>query len=225
VSLLGASMGTWVHRASQQREAVKALERCQANIWYATFTGPLERPWYASQCPPLRRRLPEWGRDFLYPVTGVTIRNPSSAVSDVDLLPALAKLHRVTHLDLGKTPVTNQGLRYFSQLRRLETLDLAETRLNEGDVDHLRGLKLVWLSVNRTRFSDRSLSSLRAMRSLAYLDLTRTKVSDRGIDILLEMPGLREVRLNRSLVTRAGYDRLRFARPDWIITWEPLQHS
>jgi hypothetical protein len=60
---------------------------------------------------------------------------------DEDLTLLLPFANSLTHLDLQKTEITDQGLKILSELTNLKSLNLANTQINGSGLAHLKALK------------------------------------------------------------------------------------
>lgn len=100
----------------------------------------------------------------------------------------------VTHLDLGRTKITDRALGVAGDMTRLTRLDLRST-----DV------------------TDRGLRSLKGLRELRYLNLYGTAVTDRGLAALADLPSLEAVYLWGTKVSDDGVSALRERLPDALV--------
>jgi hypothetical protein len=228
--MLLASLGfSWLRiemtEAQRRQEAVSAIQRWGGEVVYdcqgkaSGFAPP--------RTPPSARRT--WlhklfGRDLFDRVVSVRFYLPPGRpeIRDADLMPHLEHLTDLRDLSLRGTSITNEGLRCLKNHHDLRSLDLASTKINEGDLDHLTGLRLQRLSLSRTRASDAGLKSLQSMKSLRSLDLTRTSVTDAGLKHLEGLGTLNSLSLRRTRVTRQGAERLQEKLPNCTVYWEPL---
>lgn len=104
----------------------------------------------------------------------------------------LANLRKLTFLSIAKTEVTDAGMRELAQLTNLETL-FAGGRgdVTDAGVACLRRLpRLSVLGLVGYGITDRSIDTLRTMRSLRTVDFASTSVSQQGLDeLMLALPG------------------------------------
>ena len=102
----------------------------------------------------------------------------------------------VAYLDLGRTVVTNDGMKSLARMKRLTHLDLRSTSVSDS------GVKRV--------------SSLPELRSLNLYD---TDVTDESLSEIAKLPKLETVYLFGSKVTAKGVDELQRMRPKLRIQW------
>ncbi len=209
---------------ARQRKAVAAIRHLTGSILYDYQCDPNGRE---------RRRIPSslpqtWlrsllGPDFSHRVVSVHFRRSRQPeIGDADLMPYLGQLKDLRVVSLRKTNITNEGLRHLRDHKHLHSLYLESTKINEGNLDQLKGLRLDWLCLSRTRASDMGLKSLQDMISLRYLDLTRTKVTDAGLQYIKGLRNLTALNLRRTEVSRRGAERLQKDLPNCTVYWEPL---
>ncbi len=124
--------------------------------------------------------------DFL---TGV------SKCDDAKLQILLPLKDHIAQLDLGRTVITDAGLKTIAQFSRLAALDLRQTRI-----------------------TDEGLQALSALKHLRTLNLFGTQVSDAGLKHLASLSSLRSVTLFQTQATNAGAATLKKALPQAVIT-------
>jgi hypothetical protein len=126
----------------------------------------------------------------------------SSAASLVkdDAIDSLTKIkNNISHLDLSKTKITDQGL------------------------NKIKGFgNLTWLSLRNTLAGDRGIEAISKLQHLKYLNLVGTAVTDRSVRTLSSMKGLEEIYLLNSKVTEKGVENLRNALPDTKVVLDTL---
>ncbi len=227
VTLLCIAIGRIAVTASRQRGAKEELQRLGVSVMY-------EHEWqYSGKIISLASRLLEplaryIDPNLVLPVTVVRTRYleaPSlkggAEYTSSDVVTPISNLTNLQSLSLTHTNVKNTDISQLAHLSRLEHLDLHMTKMHEGPIPGLNGLRLKSLLLNRTRINDESISSLQAMNTLEHLDLTRTKVTDAGLQHLASLPNLKKLVLRRSLVTQEGYDTFRKNHPTVSVSWEP----
>jgi len=160
-----------MERARRQKEAVEAIERLGGAVFY-----PWEVPFSTHREPRLLRWL---GKDF-YDIALVSMcgtKITPEIVVHLKQLPALPAL-TLQHCDFG-----DQGLRFLSDLRGLEWLDLSFTSTTDGDLICLEDSpSLRWLSLYRTPVTDTGLSFLESLPNLTHLELRTTAVSSQAAE-------------------------------------------
>ena len=130
-------------------------------------------------------------------------------VSDEDLASlagdGCAAAPAVTLLLLGHTQVTDAGVGYLRQLRRLEWLDLTACNVTDDAVARLPAdLDLERLTLEGTAVSDRTCRLLAKFPQLTELDLSHTAITDRGAMALAHLHKLRSLWLTGTAVTDEG---------------------
>lgn len=129
----------------------------------------------------LKPDMPLLRADFL---TGV------SACNDAKLEVLLPIKDQIAQLDLGRTAVTDAGLKTLATFPRLASLDLRQTQITDAGLAHLA-----------------------AATHLRTLNLYGTSVTDAGLKHLYALKGLRNVYLWQSKATEAGARQLASAIP------------
>jgi DNA-binding response OmpR family regulator len=120
---------------------------------------------------------------------------------------------RLNDRELGDLLESLQGLRFLS---------LAETRVGDRGLDHLRPLsQLQELHLDYTEITDRGLEKLAALPNLKILDLKGTKISDRGLAALSGLRGLTGLYLTRTPITDAGLEHISPLKElETLILWD-----
>jgi len=117
--------------------------------------------------------------------------NPVNVV-DLELVQYFPEVEAI-HLS-GCNSITNESLKYLSGLKKLEILNLDETKITDEGLKYLKDLK-----------------------SLRELDLTSTKVTDKGIQELASLKNLRNLVVYKTKVTQKGVNELQKKIPDCYI--------
>ncbi|HYT66607.1 MAG TPA: hypothetical protein VEL51_09330 [Vicinamibacterales bacterium] len=100
----------------------------------------------------------------------------------------LARLPRLTHLDLSGTGISDRSLQVLRHLPALETLSLAGTRITDEGIAHLAHChELQDVNLSWTRTGDGALRALAGKQKLYHL-ATGNAVTDAGIRLLHEIP-------------------------------------
>ena len=108
----------------------------------------------------------------------------------------------LTLLLLGHTRVTDTGVGYLRQLRRLEWLDLTACQVTDDAVVRLPAeLDLERLTLEGTAVSDRACRLLVKFPQLSELDLSHTAITDEGASALAQLRKLRSLWLTGTAVT------------------------
>lgn len=112
-------------------------------------------------------------------------------LTDADLAPlaGMAEL-RILNLE-GNESVTAPGLKSLTGLRKLEELTLTSTSANDEALGHLSGLtNLKSLKVNHTAITDQGLAHLAKMTKMVHLKIGNTGVKGSGLRHLAGMTEL-----------------------------------
>ena len=133
-------------------------------------------------------------------------------VTDEDLA-FVAFTPETQNLSLGRTAVTDAGLKHVTSLTQLEWLDVAYTAVgDEGLACVKSATHLNHLIAEHTRITDAALETLAGFGELEILDLTGTQITDAGLAHLRTLSKLRELWLGQTAVTDAGLEHLRGLR-------------
>ncbi len=114
------------------------------------------------------------------------------------------------NLSLGRTSVSDAGLKHVTSLTQLEWLDVAYTAVgDEGLACARSATRLNHLIAEHTRITDAALETVAGFGELEILDLTGTQITDAGLAHLRPLSKLRELGLGQTAVTDAGMEHLR----------------
>jgi hypothetical protein len=211
-------LGVKLQQARPQREAVAALEKLGALVFY-DWQYDAQGISLPSPQPPgrlwLRRVL---GDDFFQSVHTVELTNRDITDAGLENIGADLKhlecLSQLQWLDLSGTPITDSDLTYLTALSQLQRLDLVSTDVTDAGLEHLKCLnKLRVLNLARTQVTDAGLEVLTCFGQLKGLSLNDTRVTDAGMEHLRSLSQLRDLLLNRTQVTDTGVRNLRAALP------------
>jgi hypothetical protein len=133
-------------------------------------------------------------------------------VDDQDLDQLDPDIHP-THLSLGQTAITDDGLRRLPDWRALVWLDLAGTRVSDDGLTRLdQAVHLRQLSLEATAIGDATVRRLQGTAELEELDLTHTRISDDALKTIADLPNLSRLWLTGTAVTDAGLRHLQDLR-------------
>jgi hypothetical protein len=121
------------------------------------------------------------------PLLAVSFVSKESATGDKGLaeLAPLARL--ITQLDLGRTKISDTGLKFVSTCALLTKLDVHATAVTDAGLGSLSGLKeLRSLNIYGTAVTDAGLASLEGMKTIEDLYLRETKTTAAGVAKLQE---------------------------------------
>ncbi|MCI0640424.1 MAG: sigma-70 family RNA polymerase sigma factor [Gemmataceae bacterium] len=117
--------------------------------------------------------------------------------------------HPIVSLMLAGAPVTDDDVRQFDGLEKLESLNLQKTSITDVALRHLRPHKqLKSLSLAETSVSDEGLKQLRQLTALESLDLRKTRVTDAGLCLLKENVQLKSLNLAGTAIGGAGLEEV-----------------
>jgi hypothetical protein len=103
--------------------------------------------------------------------------------SQLELLSPLDQ--QVAVLNLGRTKVTDDGLKAVEGLKNLRKLHLENTHIGDAGLSHLKSLTtLEYLNLYGTQVTDSGLSELEGLKNLKSLYLWQTKVTPEGVEKL-----------------------------------------
>jgi hypothetical protein len=126
----------------------------------------------------------------------------------------LRSARKLQTLDLGDTRVTDAGLAHIKSLVTLQSLTLTRTRITDEGLKHLERLtELRWLYLEGTEITDQGLAHLVGLKKLVTIHLEGTKVTDKGIAHLKCLPEIHRIDLSRTGVTDRGIAALQKAFP------------
>ena len=120
----------------------------------------------------------------------------------------------VVEVDLGKTEVTDAGLKDLKELKGLRTLNLSRTKITDTglkDLKELRGLR--FLALDRTQITDAGLKDLKELKDLKTLYLYENQITDAGLKDLKELQNLQSLCLVGTKISSAGMTDLKQALP------------
>lgn len=114
-------------------------------------------------------------------------------------------------LDEHQLAATAQSLEHMSELR---DLSLAESKISNGDLSHVRGLTMLKrLYLDDTMIQDGGLVHLHGLTQLEQLTLDRTNITDAGVVQLEGLKQLRYLSLVGTKVTDEGVKKLQQTLP------------
>ncbi|MEX2264322.1 MAG: hypothetical protein WD696_20375 [Bryobacteraceae bacterium] len=135
-----------------------------------------------------------------------------AGIGDRDLA-HLANMKSLQELNLGRTRVTDAGLKSLGGLRALKVLLLDETALTDRGLEHLPSFPaLEKLDLAHTRITDAGLKSLKCLPMLRELSLYGTGIGDRGLASLRRLRSLRNLNLGLTGITGHGLRYLKSLR-------------
>ena len=116
----------------------------------------------------------------------VNFVNARSA-SDKDLALLLPLKDQLLWLNVGRTAITNEGLKVISQLSNLTQLNLEHTKIGDAGIESLVPLKrLTSLNLVGNQISNEGLLHIERLDKLEKVYLFQTEISHEGVDKLVK---------------------------------------
>jgi len=131
-------------------------------------------------------------------------------IDDIELLD-LARLPKLTRLDLSHTRITDEGLLHLAAATQIQDLNLfyAEQITDQG-MNAIKGWKnLKRINLRGTQVSDGTLAIVGSMTGLESLDVAYTEITDNGLDALVPLTRLQELSLGRTKLSDNALEVLR----------------
>ena len=145
-------------------------------------------------------------------VTSVDVSRTSITPAGLD---ALAKLKKLTVLDVGGLGLKDDDLSHLSALTGLETLGLDSNPINGEGLGALKPLeKLTNLDLGETKITDDGVAKLESLASIEELELDDNAITDAAVDHLSKLKNLKAVDLSNTKLTEAGREKLKKALPN-----------
>jgi hypothetical protein len=114
-------------------------------------------------------------------------------------------LEQVTQLSLGRTAVTDEGMRFLAPCQKLKWLDLSLAPVSDDGLKHLAAAtSLEQLFLEGTKITDTSMPMIGKFKQLEELDLTRLAISNEGLTHLSGLKKLKTLHLGGTPITDAG---------------------
>jgi hypothetical protein len=219
VLIVGGSLGWFIHRATVQRDAVRAIEAAGGTVRYDFQQSPS----FLTQSKPPG---PKWlihliGIDFFADVTSVSFRtSPWNAVvyappqTDA-ILADIGRLPRLERLDAKSVRVTDAGMAHLAGLTKLRSLVIEGTPgLTDAGLAHLAALEQLeslWIEGTMS-IEGPGLAHLGGLKRLEFLMLDIK--NHNGMDGLSKLTGLKKLFLGVANVTEEASAQL--SRLTWL---------
>ena len=215
VLILGGGLGSAIHRAHVQRDAIATIQAIPQNKVITRRCWPLpQKAAKAAPAPPLSiataNSLEAWlgllEPDLLESAEAVHI---GEVATDADLI-AVGRLSTVTTVSIRSFKITDAGLAPLAQLASLEEVQLSScVQLTGAALAHLAGsTRLKSLECVGVSIRDAGLAHLARLARLERLQLDRTATTDAGLVHLGDLVNLRHLDLGGNPVTDAGLAHL-----------------
>lgn len=113
-------------------------------------------------------------------------------------LTEIAKLKKLSHLDLWATTISDKSLKALQSFPALRSLKISGSQLTDLGMGHLASLKnLEILGIYRTKMTDKSMISIGKLVKLKSLELRRcNEITDKGFKHLENLTELKELDLS-----------------------------
>jgi hypothetical protein len=134
--------------------------------------------------------------------------------ADDDILASVSQLKRLECINLSDTRITDAGLSHLRKVPSLLSVSIDGAGITDGGLRHLAGLKLRALYLAGTAVTDRGVVYLTGMHELNELNLGDTDVTDAAIPSLLKLKKLEFLGLSDTRVSAAGCRKLIASLPD-----------
>jgi hypothetical protein len=201
VTLFCVLLAWWLHRARQQREAVKTIATAGGWVHYdyeikdirSGVVDPDAQPWEP------RRLLDLIGIDFChdvvainmvyYQVRGKRLDNEQS----VNVAPHLTHFPRLKMLLIKEEQIDDAGLAYVGRLKQLDSLYFWDApNITDAGVKQLRDMpRLRYIHLNDSQIGDEGLAALARLPNLEGLILQGNRITDAGVAHLAGHPKLK----------------------------------
>jgi hypothetical protein len=229
VTALAIGLGYISHRARQQEQAVRHIERLGGRAVYAYQVGDPETGRLPDGQPPgpqwLTRRI---GPNFTGTVIAVVPFSAGEASDqDLEVLRALPKLQtftlggknpkvsdqglrrigtltRLKWLGLHRAGITDEGLVHLKRLNNVAYLSLSGCKIDGSGLRHIQDLPIQTLDLNYTNLIADKLAHVTAMKSLTGLSFTNTPVTDDGLIQIRGLTNLRRLGLEETAISDRG---------------------
>lgn len=132
-----------------------------------------------------------------------------------DNLEWLSGATKLTHVTLFSSSLTDEKLRSFPKVKRLELLALTENEITDSGLAYFRDIEIERLGLEGTRITTSGLRQLRTIEALDVLILDHTKVDDGIWDVLSRCNRARwleRINLEHTPVTGRGISALNGVR-------------
>jgi hypothetical protein len=127
---------------------------------------------------------------------------------------------QATVVNLSRTPVQDEDLRFLHRLNRVERLNLSDTPIADAGLVHVGKLPhLKALDLSRTGIAGEGLRHLSGLSHLEYLYLNGTGVSDDDLRHLHGLTNLILLTVEETNVSEAGVQEIERQLPDVIVEW------
>ena len=141
------------------------------------------------------------------------------AIETHEILLTLPQFPELQWLNLDDADLTDEDLLQLADLRNLEILALANTRLRGPGLRHLfKPSKLRQLVLSKTDIDDSALEIVASMTSLESVWLDGTRITNAGLKHLEKLPKLRGLSCSNTEVTEIGLDDLLKSHPELSVT-------
>ncbi|EMJ61795.1 hypothetical protein [Leptospira weilii] len=97
------------------------------------------------------------------------------------------KINDLTIIDLNKTEITDDKLKYVLVFPNLDNLMLSQTKITDAGIESIKENKIRHLDVDSTLVTNRSIKVLRDWKHLKILNISYTNIDDGAVEDLLKL--------------------------------------
>lgn len=127
-------------------------------------------------------------------------------------LPNFANL---VSLELSELPIGDASLDTIAKLPKLSELNLLRTRVTSNGLRKLAGLPLKKLNLDDiSTVGDEAIPAILAIPTLEFLHVGKTKITDRGVAKLSDLKNLKDLLINDTAVSEKALAELQAKLPD-----------
>lgn len=121
---------------------------------------------------------------------------------------------------LSSKPIGDEQLKGMNAIGQVVWVNLAGTEVTDQGLQHLAGLPIKKLHLERTKIGDMGLTHLKSFKEMTYLNIYDTQVTDAGLEHLKDLKALKKLFVWKTGVTEEGIKRLKLSLPDLEIVGE-----
>ncbi len=150
----------------------------------------------------------------------------AGVVCDADL-GHIAQLHKLEHLRLRDSPLTDAGAEQLADgLPKLRILNLPQAELTAAGIRHFaRNSNLTQLRLGGSHIDDAALAAMAELPELRSLHLIGPKLSDAALEALAASPKLTSFYLDDCPLSDAAWERLFDAKPSLHVHIDQAHHD
>lgn len=147
------------------------------------------------------------------PATITKLQVTSKYVSDEGLIPFLRRQKSLQDVTLMGTSISDETLTEIAKLEELWNLNLGKTKVTDAGIKKLAALPLSVLHLYNTDISNDAIKEISKMTTLSFLTLDGTNIDDAAIPDLLELDNLRILGVKATKITNDGRSKIKAGLP------------